>query len=144
MTKDQVKDWMAAAGFAPVQEFDGLNGQVVRGLRPADRSAGAMRDMPNRRTFLIGPSIAPLAVRAADRRGDAGRAGASAVPAAAVPPLSWSCPMHAEVVDNAPGKCPICGMTLEPVRLALVWTCTVHSATSRSCSPGNARAAAAT
>jgi ubiquinone/menaquinone biosynthesis C-methylase UbiE len=25
VTKDQVKGWMAAAGFAPVQEFDGLN-----------------------------------------------------------------------------------------------------------------------
>jgi len=25
VTKDQVKDWMAAAGFKPVQEFDGLN-----------------------------------------------------------------------------------------------------------------------
>jgi ubiquinone/menaquinone biosynthesis C-methylase UbiE len=25
VTKDQVKDWMAAAGFTPVQEFDGLN-----------------------------------------------------------------------------------------------------------------------
>ena len=34
--------------------------------------------------------------------------------------------MHAEVVSDAPGKCPICGMTLAPVRLALVWSCSVH------------------
>ena len=27
VTKDQVKDWMSAAGFAPVQEFDGLQGK---------------------------------------------------------------------------------------------------------------------
>lgn len=27
VTKDQVKDWMGAAGFAPVQEFDGLQGK---------------------------------------------------------------------------------------------------------------------
>jgi ubiquinone/menaquinone biosynthesis C-methylase UbiE len=27
VTKDQVKDWMAAAGLAPVQEFDGLQGK---------------------------------------------------------------------------------------------------------------------
>ena len=35
--------------------------------------------------------------------------------------------MHPEVVDNEPGKCPLCGMTLEKVRLALVWSCPVHS-----------------
>jgi Heavy metal binding domain len=35
--------------------------------------------------------------------------------------------MHAEVVDNKGGKCPLCGMTLVPVRLALVWSCSVHS-----------------
>ena len=27
VTKDQVKQWMAAAGFKPVQEFDGLTGK---------------------------------------------------------------------------------------------------------------------
>jgi len=35
--------------------------------------------------------------------------------------------MHPEVVDNEPGKCTLCGMTLEKVRLALVWSCPVHS-----------------
>jgi predicted RNA-binding Zn-ribbon protein involved in translation (DUF1610 family) len=45
----------------------------------------------------------------------------------ALPPLSWSCAMHPEVVDNQPGKCPICGMALEKVRLALVYTCPVHN-----------------
>jgi hypothetical protein len=24
----------------------------------------------------------------------------------------WSCPMHPEIVRDAPGKCPICGMNL--------------------------------
>jgi len=27
---------------------------------------------------------------------------------------SWTCPMHPEVVRDAPGDCPICGMALEP------------------------------
>ncbi|MGB9430111.1 MAG: heavy metal translocating P-type ATPase [Gammaproteobacteria bacterium] len=27
----------------------------------------------------------------------------------------WTCPMHPEIVRNAPGACPICGMALEPV-----------------------------
>ena len=35
--------------------------------------------------------------------------------------------MHAEVVDDEPGKCPICSMDLKPVRLALVWSCPVHT-----------------
>jgi len=46
-----------------------------------------------------------------------------AKPVPAVPPVSYSCPMHAEVVDDKPGKCPICSMVLYPVRLAFVWTC---------------------
>src|SRR5216117_2077995 len=29
-------------------------------------------------------------------------------------PAEWTCPMHPEVVRNAPGTCPICGMALEP------------------------------
>ncbi len=28
---------------------------------------------------------------------------------------TWTCPMHPEIVRNAPGSCPICGMALEPV-----------------------------
>jgi Cu+-exporting ATPase len=27
----------------------------------------------------------------------------------------WTCPMHPEIVRDAPGACPICGMALEPV-----------------------------
>ncbi len=27
----------------------------------------------------------------------------------------WTCPMHPEVVRDAPGSCPICGMALEPM-----------------------------
>jgi Cu+-exporting ATPase len=26
----------------------------------------------------------------------------------------WTCPMHPEIVRDAPGSCPICGMALEP------------------------------
>ena len=32
------------------------------------------------------------------------------------PPQKYTCPMHPEVVTEAPGKCPKCGMTLEPVK----------------------------
>ena len=40
--------------------------------------------------------------------------------------------MHAEVVDDKPGKCPICQMVLAPVRLALVWSCPVHTAVAEA------------
>ena len=33
-----------------------------------------------------------------------------------VPPgVQWTCPMHAEVIRDVPGSCPICGMALEPM-----------------------------
>ena len=35
---------------------------------------------------------------------------AAATPAKAV----YTCPMHADVIRDAPGKCPKCGMTLVP------------------------------
>src|SRR5262245_3272301 len=28
--------------------------------------------------------------------------------------MEWTCPMHPEIVRDAPGNCPICGMALEP------------------------------
>ncbi|HSP15657.1 MAG TPA: heavy metal translocating P-type ATPase [Thermoanaerobaculia bacterium] len=30
------------------------------------------------------------------------------------PGVEWTCPMHPEIVRDAPGNCPICGMALEP------------------------------
>src|SRR5688572_8310136 len=42
---------------------------------------------------------------------------APAAPTAApvTPPgRQWTCPMHPEIVRDAPGSCPICGMALEP------------------------------
>lgn len=31
------------------------------------------------------------------------------------PGTKWTCPMHPEIVRDAPGPCPICGMALEPM-----------------------------
>ncbi len=37
-----------------------------------------------------------------------------AAPDAAAPGTEYTCPMHPEIVRNAPGACPLCGMALEP------------------------------
>ncbi len=41
----------------------------------------------------------------------------SAQPAASPAPKArlWTCPMHPEVIRDAPGSCPVCGMALEPM-----------------------------
>jgi Cu+-exporting ATPase len=36
------------------------------------------------------------------------------VDVASVTRTEWTCPMHPEIVRDAPGSCPICGMALEP------------------------------
>jgi Cu+-exporting ATPase len=42
------------------------------------------------------------------------------VPAAPVKPgVKYTCPMHPEIVRDAPGSCPICGMALEPMVASL-------------------------
>ncbi|HEX3646453.1 MAG TPA: heavy metal-binding domain-containing protein [Vicinamibacterales bacterium] len=49
-----------------------------------------------------------------------------AAPAAAgekLPPLSYTCPMHPEILETKGGSCPICKMDLVPIRLDSVWTC---------------------
>jgi len=35
--------------------------------------------------------------------------------------------MHPEVVDDRAGRCPICKMPLEPIRLDTAWSCPVHA-----------------
>jgi hypothetical protein len=48
-------------------------------------------------------------------------------PTSDVPPVSMTCPMHPDVVEEHAGDCPICKMKLVPVRLESVWTCPVHA-----------------
>ena len=51
--------------------------------------------------------------------------------AAGAPGARYTCPMHPEVVSDAPGACPKCGMALEPVMPAAPasrtqWVCPMH------------------
>jgi len=49
---------------------------------------------------------------------DPGRYLAPPAPPPAVPGASYTCPMHPEIVRDAPGPCPICGMALEPMTIS--------------------------
>jgi Heavy metal binding domain len=91
--------------------------------------------MLTRRGFLTS-CFGSLAVGTLDRR--VLHAFPQSTPQPSIPPVSYSCPMHAEVVDNEPGKCPICSMELKPVRLALVWSCQVHTEVAQQ-EPGKCR-----
>jgi Cu+-exporting ATPase len=44
---------------------------------------------------------------------------AEPTPVAASPGRRWTCPMHPEIVRDAPGTCPLCGMALEPMQPSL-------------------------
>ena len=49
--------------------------------------------------------------------------GAPASAAEKLPPISYTCPMHPEILESSGGICPICKMALVPIRLDSVWTC---------------------
>jgi hypothetical protein len=59
-------------------------------------------------------------------------------PAAQLPDISWTCPMHPDVLEAKQGACSICGMDLVPVRLVLVYTCPVHAVIEQP-KPGKCR-----
>jgi hypothetical protein len=63
---------------------------------------------------------------------------AGQAPSQELPPLSWICPMHADVVEGDKGRCPVCGMDLAPMRLDLAWSCPIHQ-TGAETQPGVCR-----
>ena len=60
------------------------------------------------------------------------RSGAQPPAAEKLPPLSYTCPMHPEILEDKKGTCPICKMDLVPIRLDSVWSCPVHSVIAES------------
>jgi Heavy metal binding domain len=48
------------------------------------------------------------------------------------PTVSWTCPMHKDILEDRPGICPICKMALVAVRLDAIWTCPVHAVVAQA------------
>jgi hypothetical protein len=42
-------------------------------------------------------------------------------------PVSYVCPMDADVLAETPGACPICKMDLQPTRIETAWSCPIHA-----------------
>jgi rubrerythrin len=70
--------------------------------RNHDRHLGESTHRPQRSEAVLSKSSAS----------DVSQAPASATKAGQT---VWTCPMHPEIRRNAPGHCPICGMSLEPL-----------------------------
>src|SRR5262245_35415340 len=74
--------------------------QVYNGTTYAFCSLRCLEQFRADPTRYVGPSP--------DTRGGAPVVGAN-----------YTCPMHPEVRQDAPGACPLCGMALEPVTVAM-------------------------
>jgi hypothetical protein len=57
---------------------------------------------------------------------------------AALPPVSFTCPMHPDIIEDKEGICPVCRMVLVPVRLDTAFSCPVHTSVIET-EPGTCR-----
>ena len=78
--------------------------------------------------LLITVALVPMAAAVPQTS----RAAAQRPQGDSLPQLSWTCPMHPDVLEDKKGICPICKMDLVPVRLDSVWSCPVHSVIAES------------
>ena len=91
---------------------------------------------------IIAAAFLALAVTAAfaapGRSAERGGQRPATAAAPKLPPLAMTCPMHPDVVESRPGSCPLCKMSLVPVRLDSAHMCPVHT-TVMSDSAGTCR-----
>ncbi len=93
----------------------------VCGMEVEEQDAAASVTYAGRTYLFCSPHCAsrfrehPEAFAGEEAPGDA----AARAAGAAAPGTTWTCPMHPEVVRDAPGPCPLCGMALEPRAITL-------------------------
>src|SRR4051812_27580055 len=92
------------------------------------------------RNRFAGLAFVALALTFSAAPGASGQATRTAT-AQKLPPLSYVCPMPGDedVIDDKPGSCPKCKMTLVAVRLDAKWWCPVHQALEVHDGPGKCR-----
>ena len=90
------------------------------------------------RGLLILALVAVLVAPSGPVRAQKTARNAGAGPEIQLPPVSWTCPMHPDVVDDHKGSCPICKMDLISVRLVTMWTCPIHGVIEQD-HPGKCR-----
>jgi hypothetical protein len=76
--------------------------------------------------LAVNPAAAPLPAHPA----------AAAPQNESLPPVSWTCPMHPEILEDKKGICPICKMDLVAIRLDSVWTCATRPLAIIETKPG--------
>src|SRR5881394_1320100 len=104
----------------------------MRGL--GDLGTRGLRTRLGARSWGLGALVVAFAVATSANARTQG-----AKPAAqleSVPPLSFTCPMHPEIVDDKKGICPICRMDLVGIRLDSVWTCATRPLAVIETKPG--------
>jgi Cu+-exporting ATPase len=110
------------AGTLPTEDRD-----LVCGMRVVRGKAAATRTIEGKSYVFCSPGCAKKFDAAPETYLKEPAAGASphkpakddapsseTAPAAASAKIEYVCPMHAQIVRDAPGPCPICGMALEP------------------------------
>lgn len=89
-----------------VTAIDRRNGSVTVKVKPAGTGADVTQKALNQ--VKVGDTLSMALMLSKDGRPAAANTAIAQV-------AKYACPMHPEVTSDKPGKCPKCGMNLEPV-----------------------------
>jgi P-type Cu+ transporter len=105
-----------SSAASPVEQIEHID--PVCGMTVEPEHAAGSHEYRGRTYYFCNPSCLERFAASPDEFvDDAGNA--KAPETQTVPGAEYTCPMHPEIVRDAPGACPICGMALEPRVVAL-------------------------